>query len=219
MLPPAGAGDTAEDQWVRHDGTPVASVGSVIVTPSQRLVTYADIHRWFAPQQVNLAADSPFGPSLTRLHRGNLVTPLVDGYEAFAEIVKTIQAVKDSGGADASVNFAGWDFHHRFDLVPRFVRSRYELPEDGDLTLLALTEALSGERRTTRFLVNRFFNLDDTPPPWGRDDADIVVGDGHRPVSVKGESGLRVPHGKGNRSARRAYRCVRVGRGIGFAYR
>ncbi len=161
VLPPGGAGEPTEDQWAAYTGGLVASAGRAVVQADTRHFTHTDLHRWLAPQQVALPAGSPFGPNLRRLTRGNQVTPLLEGYETFAQLVEAIRAVQAGGGA---VNMASWEFRHVFELVPRAERARFGLAEDDDLRLLALLEALSGAGQPARLLVNRFFQLEEDRP-------------------------------------------------------
>ena len=131
----------------------LTGVATLSITPAARHVMLTDLHQWFAAQFATPGGAA--GPALLRYTRGNMLTPLVNGYATFDDLFARLNEAQAS--ATGSFHLAGWSMFSEEELVKKPVGAAADYP----LTLAQATTLIGSAGGASRFLAVDFLQISD----------------------------------------------------------
>jgi phosphatidylserine/phosphatidylglycerophosphate/cardiolipin synthase-like enzyme len=152
------AGTPAAVQLARlEDGAEAAA--TIGVSPTQRHVTFTDLHDWFAPQFVT--PTPAVTEALARFTRDNELTPLVNGPEFFDDLFRRLQDARVAAATSVGgFHLTGWSMFPETEFTTRGPDDPPDLP----ITLEEAVTLIGAAGGSTRFLPAQFLQLDATSP-------------------------------------------------------
>ena len=150
------AGTPASVQLARLEDA-LEAAATIAVTPTQRHVTFTDLHDWFAAQFVT--PTPAVTEALARFSRGNQLTSLVNGPEFFDDLFRRLQDAR-TAGSNGGFHLTGWSMFPEEELTQRLASDPTDLP----ITLAEAATLIGAAGGSTRFLPAQFLQLDASSP-------------------------------------------------------